>query len=256
VTGSSRPTVNTATPQLRSVITDAEASSTTAEFEWWTLNGSTKLGSMVTSTAASGSTFSAAVPPGALHHDNSYKWRVRGNDGIVNGSWSSFCEFTVDTSIGSPPVVTSTTYPENAWGGDAGVGGEFTFEANGVTDAAAYEYSLDVQPPNKVVNTSEPGGSATVTITPSTPGWHTVWVRTRDSAGNVTELRNYPFKVGSAALTSPKIGDITGAKTVLSSIGTQSFTEVTYQWRRASSDSWVAIPSSDVTYAVGGDPVA
>lgn len=256
VTGSSRPTVNTATPQLRSVITDAEGSSTTAEFEWWTLNGSTKLGSMATATGASGSTFSAAVPPGVLDHGSSYKWRVRGNDGIVNGSWSSFCEFTVDTSIGSPPVVTSTTYPENAWGGDAGVGGEFTFEANGVADAAAYEYSLDVQPPNKVVNTSTPGGSATVTITPSTPGWHTVWVRTRDSAGNVTELRKYPFKVGSAALTSPKIGDITGAKTVLSSIGTQSFTEVTYQWRRASSDSWVAIPSSDVTYAVGGDPVA
>lgn len=256
VTGSSRPAVNTATPQLRSVITDAEGSSTTAEFEWWTPNGSTKLGSIVTSTAASGSTFSAAVPPGVLDHGNSYKWRVRGNDGIVNGSWSSFCEFTVDTSIGSPPVVTSTTYPENAWGGDAGVGGEFTFEANGVADAAAYEYSLDVQPPNKVVNTSTPGGSATVTITPSTPGWHTVWVRTRDSAGNVTELRKYPFKVGSAALTSPKIGDITGAKTVLSSIGTQSFTEVTYQWRRASSDSWVAIPSSDVTYAVGGEPVA
>lgn len=256
VTGSSRPTVNTATPQLRSVITDAEGSSTTAEFEWWTLNGSTKLGSMATATGASGSTFSAAVPPGVLDHGNSYKWRVRGNDGIVNGSWSSFCEFTVDTSIGSPPVVTSTTYPENAWGGDAGVGGEFTFEANGVADAAAYEYSLDVQPPNKVVNTSTPGGSATVTITPSTPGWHTVWVRTRDSAGNVTELRKYPFKVGSAALTSPETGDITGAKTVLSSIGTQSFTEVTYQWRRASSDSWVAIPSSDVTYAVGGDPVA
>ena len=252
VTGSSRPKMNTATPQLRSVISDAEASPVKAEFEWWTLTGTTKLGSVITSTAASGSTFTATVPAGVLAHGSSYKWRVRGNDGTVNGSWSSFCEFNVDTSIGGPPIVTSETYPENAWGGDANLAGQFTFEANGVEDAAAYEYSLDVLPPNRAVNTTVPGASATVSITPLTPGWHNVWVRTRDSAGNVTELRQYPFKVGSAAMTSPETGDISGAKAILSSISASSFTEVTYQWRRAGSDSWVEIPASHVSYAAGG----
>ncbi|MET8094439.1 RHS repeat-associated core domain-containing protein [Micromonospora sp. NPDC005220] len=255
VTGSSRPKVNTAIPQLRSVISDAEGSTVKAEFEWWTLSGSTKLGSAITGTAASGSTFNTTVPAAMLSHNTSYKWRVRGNDGTVNGTWSTFCEFTVDTSIGSPPIVSSTAYPENQWGGDANVAGDFTFDPNGISDAAAYEYSLDVQPPNKVVNAPSLGAPATVSIKPLTPGWHSVWVRTRDSAGNVTALRNYPFKVGAGAITSPKAGDVSGAKAVLSSTAAPSFVDVTYQWRRASSDAWVTIPAPHVTYAVGGGAV-
>lgn len=255
VTGTSRPKVNTVTPELKSVIADAEGSSVKAEFEWWTLSGTTKLGSSITTTAASGSTFSATVPSGVLAHSTSYKWRVRGNDGTVDGTWSSFCEFTVDTSIGSPPIVSSTTYPENQWGGDANVAGNFTFDPNGIADAAAYEYSLDVQPPNKVVNAPSPGAPATVSIKPLTPGWHNIWARTRDSAGNVTALRSYPFKVGSGSQDSPKAGDVSGAKTVLASTAAPSFVDVTYQWRRAGSDTWVSIPPAHVTYAVGGGAV-
>ncbi|WP_238449628.1 RHS repeat-associated core domain-containing protein [Micromonospora sp. 4G55] len=255
VTGASRPKVNTATPQLKSVISDAEGSSVKAEIEWWTLTGTTKLGSSITATAASGSTFSATVPAGVLASNTSYKWRVRGNDGTVDGTWSSFCEFTVDTSIGSPPIISSTTYPENQWGGDANLAGAFTFDPNGIADAAAYEYSLDVQPPNKVVNAPSLGAPATVDITPLTAGWHSIWARSRDSAGNVTELRNYPFKVGSGAVTSPKPGDISGAKAVLGSTAAPSFVDVTYQWRRASSDAWVTVPAPHVTYAAGGGAV-
>lgn len=255
VTGSSRPTVNSATPQLKSVISDAEGSSVKAEFEWWTLNGGSKLGSTITATAASGSTFSATVPSGVLANASSYKWRVRGNDGTVDGTWSSFCEFTVDTSIGSPPLVGSPTYPEDQWGGDANVAGDFTFDPNGVADAAAYEYSLDVQPPNKVVDAPSLGAPATVSITPATPGWHKVWVRTRDSAGNVTALSGYPFKVGSGSQDSPKAGDVSGAKVVLASTAVSSFADVTYQWRRAGSDGWVTIPAGHVTYTVGGGAV-
>ncbi|MEU0081787.1 RHS repeat-associated core domain-containing protein [Micromonospora tulbaghiae] len=255
VTGTSRPTVNTATPQLKSVVSDGEGSTVKAEIEWWTLTGTAKLGSAVTATAASGSTFSATVPAGVMTNGSSYKWRVRGNDGTVNGNWSSFCEFTVDTSIGAPPIVSSTTYPENAWGGDANVAGNFTFDPNGVADAAAYEYSLDVSPPNKVVNAPSPGAPATVSIKPLTPGWHNIWARTRDSAGNVTALRSYPFKVGSGSQDSPKAGDVSGAKVALASTAAPSFADVTYQWRRAGSDGWVTIPAGHVTYAVGGGPV-
>ncbi|GAB3864207.1 hypothetical protein GCM10029963_74240 [Micromonospora andamanensis] len=255
VTGSSRPKVNTARPELRAVISDGDGSSVRAEFEWWTLNGTTKLGSLLTSTAASGTTFAATVPSTVMTHNTAYKWRVRGNDGTVNGAWSSFCEFLVDTSIGSPPIISSPTYPENDWGGDANVAGEFTFDANGVADATAYEYSLDVQTLNRVVNTASPGASATVNITPLNPGWHSLWARTRDSAGNVTELRNYPFKVGIGEVTSPSTGDVTGSRVALSSEAAPSFANVTYQWRRASSEGWVNIPTAHVTHTVGGSPV-
>ncbi|MFD6714671.1 RHS repeat-associated core domain-containing protein [Micromonospora chalcea] len=255
VTGTARPTVNTATPQLKSVISDGEGSTVKAEIEWWTLTGTTKLGSTITGTAASGSTFTASVPAGVMVNGSSYKWRVRGNDGSVDGAWSPFCEFTVDTSIGAPPIVSSTTYPENQWGGDANVAANFTFDPNGIADAAAYEYSLDVSPPNKVVNAPAPGAPATVSIKPLTPGWHNIWARTRDSAGNVTALRSYPFKVGSGSQDSPRAGDVSGAKVALASTAAPSFADVTYQWRRAGSDSWVTIPAGHVTYAVGGGAV-
>ncbi len=255
VTGTGRPQINSLTPELKAVISDGEASSVTAEFEWWTLTDTTKLGSTITGTAASGSTLSATIPSGVLANGSSYKWRVRGNDGTVDGIWSPFCEFTVDTSIGAPPIVSSSTYPENQWGGDANVAGDFTFDPNGIADAAAYEYSLDVQPPNKVVNAPSLGAPATVSIKPLSPGWHGVWVRTRDSAGNVTALRSYPFKVGSGSQDSPKAGDVSGAKVVLASTAAPSFADVTYQWRRAGSDGWVTIPEGHVTYTVGGGAV-
>ncbi|WP_157408595.1 RHS repeat-associated core domain-containing protein [Actinoplanes sp. N902-109] len=254
-TGSGRPKINSATPTLAAAVTDPEGSAVSAEFEWYAATGTNKIGSAVTATAASGSTLRTTVPAGVLAGGQNYRWRVRGNDGTATSDWSSFCEFSVDTTIGSAPVVSSTIYPENDWGGEAGTAADFTFDANGITDAAAYEYSLDVQPVNKVVNTTAPGAPATVRITPSTGGWHVVFARTRDAAGNVSELRSYPFKVGSAAVTAPVSGDAIGAKTVIAGEASSSYTSVTYQWRRAGSDTWTEIPAAHVTYAAGGGAV-
>ncbi|OON32074.1 hypothetical protein BSA16_07790 [Micromonospora sp. Rc5] len=255
-TGSSRPQINSVTPELRAVVTDGDASSVKAEFEWWTLNGATKLGSAITSTAASGTTLSATIPTGVLTNGSSYKWRVRGNDGIVDGAWSSFCEFTTDTTHASLPIISSTTYPKNEWGGDAGVPGTFTLDPNGGSDVAAYEYGLDVNPPDKVINAPSLGAAASVTLTPATAGWHTLYVRSRDAAGNLSNIRGYPFKVGSAAVTSPETGDVTAAKVSITSVISPTITGVRYQWRRAGADAWTIVPKAHVTYAVGGGTVA
>ncbi|MBB4760790.1 RHS repeat-associated core domain-containing protein [Amorphoplanes digitatis] len=250
VTGENRPKINKLTPQLAAGITDAEGSAVKAEFEWWAVTGTSKLGSTVTGLDASGTTFTAAPPAGALVNNSSYKWRVRGNDGIVNGVWSTFCEFTVDTTAVTTPSVSSPQYAQDAWSGDANVPGQFTFDPNGEVDAVAYEYSLDV-PINKTINAPSPGAPVTVTLTPLTPGWHNVQVRTRDAAGKVSDIKAYPFKVGSAAITSPETGDMSGAKTSITAITAASITKANYQWRRAGSDLWVDIPTSHVTYADG-----
>ncbi|WP_406062940.1 DNRLRE domain-containing protein [Micromonospora sp. NBC_00860] len=102
VTGTSRPTMNTVTPQFTSVISDPDGGTVKAEFEWWAVGGTTKIGSAVTALAATGSTFSTTVPAGAFAEAGSYQWRVRGNDGSLDGAWSSFCEFKV--MIMAPPV--------------------------------------------------------------------------------------------------------------------------------------------------------
>lgn len=254
-TGENRPKINTVTPQLSATVSDAEASPVTAEFEWWSLTGTSKLGSTITAASASGSALTATPPAGALVHNGIYKWRVRGSDGTGESPWSPFCEFAVDTTILSPPIITSPQYVRDAWNADAGTPGQFTFDPNGVTTATSYEYSLDV-PINRTVNAPSPGAPVTVTLTPLTPGWHNVQVRTRNAAGTVSAISSYPFKVGSAAITSPKTGDISGAKTSITAITSTSITKAIYQWRRAGSDAWVDIPTAHVTYADGGASVA
>jgi RHS repeat-associated protein len=115
VTGTGRPYINTTTPQLRAQVTDGENSAVQAKFEWWSTTGSSTIGSATVGYAASGAWQSTTVPSGAFANGSSYKWRAQGYDGTAWGAWSTWCEFTVDTTAPSAaPTVTSTTYPERS----------------------------------------------------------------------------------------------------------------------------------------------
>lgn len=254
VTGTGRPYLNSATPTLKAVITDGESSPVKGVFEWYNVAG-TKINGATTATVASGATAATTVPSGAFANGSTYKWRVAGNDGTVGGPWSSFCEFTVDTTApGTAPSVTSSTYPANATSGVAGTPGTFTFGANGVADAAAFLYGLDTNPPTTAVNATSVGGSASVSITPATAGNHTVYVRSRDRAGNLSPVTSYAFTVGSTvgSVTSPGDDDLSAGNVVLAGAGATTSTGVTYQWRRAEADAWTTIPTAHVATMSGG----
>ncbi|MGN9805303.1 DNRLRE domain-containing protein [Micromonospora sp. L32] len=254
-TGSSTPYLNSKTPQLRAQINDAEGSQVKAEFEW-TTGGGTRIGGAIVGPGASGSWLATSVPAGAFSEGSTYSWHVRGNDGLVNGAWSSYCAFIIDTTAPSAmPSVSSTAYPSGQWAGAAGTAGSFTFGASAVTDVAAYEYGLNVNPPNQTVNAATLGGTATVSITPAADGPQTLYVRSRDRAGNQSAIRTYTFNVGSGAVTAPKEGDVTAAKTAITGVGQAAATGVTYQWRRGDADAWVNIPAGHVTVAAGGGAV-
>jgi RHS repeat-associated protein len=259
VTGSGRPYVNTATPQLQARIVDADGDTVRPEFEWSAVGG-TKIGSAQPIPAkASGQQFTAAVPAGAFVNGNSYSWRVRGNDSTVWGPWSAGCEFTVDTTAPSAaPTVTSTAYPENQWAGTLGTAGTFTLGAAGVSDVAAYVYGLDDDPAT-VVNTSALAASATITVTPDEEGQHTLKVQSRDRGGNLSPAKSYTFYVGAGAVTAPAGGDQSAGKVTLSGLGRSTTTGVTYHWRRGDADAWTTIPAADITSATGASiawPVA
>lgn len=256
-TGSARPFLNTKTPQLRAQMSDAEGASVTAKFEWWTTGGAAAIGSASAGPGASGSWLSAVVPAGAFAEGGTYSWRVQGYDGTVWSPWSAFCEFTVDTTApATAPAVSSTAYPENQWANSANTPGSFTFASSGVADVAAFEYGLDTNPPNQVVNAAAIGGNATVSVTPTSDGPHVLYVRSRDRAGNQSAVRQYRFFVGAGALTSPKAGDVTADQVEITAVAAASSTGVTYQWRRGEADSWTAIPTADVAQAAGGGAVA
>jgi RHS repeat-associated protein len=252
-TGTGRPYLNSTTPALKATVSDGEASPVKATFEWYTAGGA-KIGGVTTATAASGSTLSAAPPAGAMVNGGSYSWRVQGNDGTVNGAWSSQCEFTVDTTgPTAAPTVASSTYPAGGSGGAPGVAGTFSFGANGVTDAAAFLYGLDTNPPTTVVNASTLGGSATKSITPSTAGTHTLYVRSRDRAGNLSPVTSHTFTVASTvgSITSPEAGELSAGTVVLSGSGSTTSTGVSYQWRRSETDAWTTIPAAQITQSSG-----
>jgi RHS repeat-associated protein len=256
-TGTARPFVNTAQPTLKSVISDAEGATVTGNFEWWTTGGA-KIGGATTGAAASGSILSTVVPSGALTDGGTYSWRVQGNDGTGIGPWSPWCEFTVDTTApAAAPSVSSTTYPSGQSGGAAGTAGTFSFAANGVSDVSAFLYGLDVNPPVTTVNATILGGSSSASITPKTGGDHSLYVRSRDRAGNLSAITVYRFTVGAqiGAISTPQDGDLTAGKVVLTGNGAPSSTGVTYQWRRAEADPWTSIPVADVTTASGGAAV-
>ncbi|WP_192580498.1 DNRLRE domain-containing protein [Micromonospora sp. ALFpr18c] len=254
-TGSGTPYTNTKTPQLRAQINDAEGSQIRAEFEWLT-SGGTRIGGTTAGPGASGSWLAASVPAGAFAEGGTYSWRVRGNDGIANGAWTGNCSVIIDTIAPSAaPTASSNTYPAGQWAGAAGTAGNFTFTASGVTDVAAYEYGLNTNPPTHAVNAPSLGANANASITPTTDGPQTLYVRTRDRAGNQSAITTYTFNVGSGAVTSPKEGDLTAANTAITGVGQASATGVTYQWRRGDADAWVAVPAAHVSVAAGGAAV-
>ena len=255
-TGTSRPYINTKTPQLRAQITDPEGAAVSANFDWTAVGATMAIGSATVGAGASGSWLGTVVPSGALAEGSSYGWRAQGYDGAAWSAWSGSCEFTVDTTAPpTAPTVASTVYPENQWAGGANTAGLFTFGASSVSDVSAYEYGLDTNPPNQTVATASIGGTATATVTPTSDGPHTLYVRSRDRAGNESPTKVYVFSVGAGGLTAPRTGDITAGQVALTAVAQTSATGVTYQWRRGDADTWTTVPASDVTQAAGGTAV-
>ena len=257
VTGTGRPYVNSVTPTLQATVTDADASTVRARFQWWNTGGSMIGEAMYPGgLLATGTTFSAAVPAGAFSGGGTYSWRALGNDGLTDGTWSPWCEFTIDTAApGTAPTVSSTAYPTGVWTPTVGRPGDFTLGPAGVADVASYLYGLDQNPPTTAVNPAALGGSATVSLAPATAGPHTLYVRSRDRAGNLSPVASYGFAVGAAAVTAPIDGDTVVRDVVLAAAGPAAMTGATFQYRRAPADPWTEIPAADVHRRADGAAV-
>lgn len=249
-TGAGRPFVNTATPTLKASYTDPESGPTAATFEWWPVDGTAALGTGTQGAVPVGTAAAVSIPAGQLVDGRSYKWRVRAFDGAATTSWSSWCEFTVDTTVPAAPAVTSSTYPADTWAGATGTAGTFSLGASGASDVTAYVYGVDTNPPTSTVNAS--GGNATVTYNPTADGPHVLYVRSRDRAGNLSPLTSYRFNVGMGAVLSPSQGDLSSGISILEGAGQPTATGLTFQWRRGDADAWTWIPSGHVTLASGG----
>ncbi|MEU9285841.1 DNRLRE domain-containing protein [Streptomyces sp. NPDC048275] len=162
-----------------------------------------------------------------------YSWRVRAFDDA--GSSSSYypaktpCRFVLDTTAPRPPRVSSSDFPnadagENGFGSGAedatwsvkkfGTPGSFTVRAVN-TDVVRYEYGFNS--PDYAFHLDRKLGTATtVSATladakPPSAGPNVLYVRTVDSAGNVSEPTKYFFYVTPRDQADVQ-GDFTGDK--------------------------------------------
>ncbi|WP_156076934.1 hypothetical protein [Saccharothrix sp. NRRL B-16314] len=141
-------------------------------------------------------------PEGMIQDGGTYAFAARAEDGFANSEWSAPCVFTSDlTAPAKAPTVTSTVYREDGGppgdGGD-GIPGDFTFSADGDQDVVAFDYSGPGIQGGRVA-ADQPGGSATVTVTPTTDGPVSIQVSGIDRVGYRSPARTYRYWVRSTA---------------------------------------------------------
>ncbi|WP_433653330.1 hypothetical protein ACQP2C_15140 [Micromonospora zamorensis] len=149
-----------------------------------------------TGNGSDSSRTSVLFPRDTLTHDRVYAWQARAADSRTSGDWSGLCYFRTDFQGPSvAPVVTSTDFPVEGWA--PALPGQFTFDAGAATDAVGFRYQLN-STGDQTAPTDEPGGSATVTLTPR-PGFNSLVVVSVDAAGNRSPEARYEFRATDIA---------------------------------------------------------
>ncbi len=125
-----------------------------------------------------------------------YGFTFQADDRTDRSPESPTCYFTMDTvAPDKEPVVTSEQYPEdNKEHGDVGAPGTFTFSANGVDDIVGF-YWGQYGNPNNYVAADRPGGSASITFTPTNSGGQSLTVYSVDKAGSSSPYNAHHFIV-------------------------------------------------------------
>lgn len=243
--------VSSLTPSLQATVTDADGGSVQGQFEITADPAYADTAYSYTGTSASvssGSTAKYTVPSGnALPNGVHLRMRVRGYDGTDYGSWSSYTAFATNTGLPDAPAITCTAYPSGVWTAQA-ASSTCTLDTAS-TDVGTYRWGLDnPATPNSVNDTTDGTGGdpLTVTIKPAA-GWHTLYAKSVDVAGNVSSTATtYSFGVGSAAVSSPHDQDTSSTAFTLQATAPSGPAKVTFQYRKGANGTFTAIPAADV----------
>ncbi|WP_330271354.1 LamG domain-containing protein [Lentzea sp. NBC_00516] len=199
--GDKKSYVPTRTPRLRGQLSDPDGGVLVSHFALHKgpLGNSFSIGDYFIWETPSGSYAEAPVPAGTITEDGVYNWSVDTGDGELLSGWEGNCEFIVDTVKPVVPLVKSVEYPEAAPGGGAGVTG--TFELDSVKsssgDVAKFIYSFTSDGGDGLGKEQavDADGKATIRWTPPSGTTETLYVKTVDRAGNLSDLRTYNFIV-------------------------------------------------------------
>ncbi|GHH82961.1 hypothetical protein GCM10018793_43870 [Streptomyces sulfonofaciens] len=206
-------TLSTTPPTLNATISDGDKDALAATYKYW-VNGGTST-TTTSATVASGnnapkslsSTFMSGLKTGDV-----VGWNVVSKDGKDTSPTSSTCHFTVDLTAPDAPTVKNTDglYPEDTPGTTvAGTPGKFTLTTDSATK---FLYNLDASPPTSNTPSSQvataSANTATITLAPTAPGTHTLYVYAVDTAGNISVQQQYQFTaVGHTGKTYASLKD-------------------------------------------------
>ncbi|WP_155271493.1 LamG domain-containing protein [Salinispora tropica] len=201
---SSPAMVRNATPTLRARVQDADGGVLQTAFEIRTaaslsapivVESTTMPRSFVTTSGNATATATSQVPAGKLTSGTTYYWHATTKDelGFWSG-WGSWYSFTVDTSPPELASVVSSEFPARQWGAEVGTAGSFSLSS--APDAAEFSWQVDAGPVTTVAATGGDPATATIdSFTPATDMVHTLYVRSRDVAGNVSPAAEHQFWV-------------------------------------------------------------
>ncbi|KOV83741.1 LamG-like jellyroll fold domain-containing protein [Nocardia sp. NRRL S-836] len=193
--------VPTRTPRMRGKLYDPDGGSLYSVFELYkgVRENGALIGRYQNQDTPSGSYSEAEVQPGTITADGLYLWGLNtGDAGLESGFQANLCEFVVDTVKPVAPKLSSREYPLSQPGGGVGVTGTFELDslrsANDDVVQFLYSFTEDGGEPSKpVVPNSD--GKATIRWTPGTAGTQTLFVKSVDRAGNLSDLQRYDFIV-------------------------------------------------------------
>ncbi|MFC8505180.1 LamG domain-containing protein [Streptomyces sp. NPDC057411] len=163
--------------------------------------------------------------PSDIPADTVVSWRVRANDGALNGAWSSDapgadCRFVHDNQSPTAPAITSPEYPaETWWVGGVGIYGSFTMDSAS-PDVVEYQYGFSGGPYG-TVRPAELGGPATIRFVPLSNAPQSLSVQARDRSGRMSPPTNYTFfpNRASAPTSQWKLADTAGSTTAAAETG-------------------------------------
>lgn len=210
--------LGTLTPTMRATVSDPDAGQTQTVSFYWAATGTaiSETNKVTQTNVANGAQAVMAVPAGKLASGGSYYFQVKTSDGTDTSALSGQCAFNVDTvRPAAPPAVTSTVYVNDGnFHGGVGQTASFTFGAASVSDVQAYLWGWQ-DPPTTRVSAPALGADATISATPAQAGIVTMYVRSVDRAGNLSDTTRYIFYVGHATTPAGEWTMSEGSGTVL-----------------------------------------
>ncbi|HET9654413.1 MAG TPA: DUF6531 domain-containing protein, partial [Kineosporiaceae bacterium] len=216
-------------------------------------------------------TFATYTVPGQGYMTGSVVAKV-GDNGRVSVFTSASTHLVVDVQgyfVDTPPpappasTLTSTTFTANGWVASGTTGAFMASAAAPANDPAVDHYDWAVDDPSlanaqRVNVSANTAGTISLTGTNAPKdGWHTLYVRSGNTAGNVSAPVTYVYGVG-VAITGPAQGTRVTQYLRLNGKSPASYGSVTWNYRRAATDAWTVVPAGDVTKAgtgIGSWPV-